>query len=153
MSVTASAAPALKAALVTAARTLYAGAVQVVYGQPSFAELEADDVLMVLDVETAQERGPMSSTRSREEVLEVTIVAHSYRGGGGEVQQTATERAFAMLDALATYLRETDPTIGGTARSNAGIIRTNLVEFSEEEELAIGRTSEVTAVIEAKARL
>jgi hypothetical protein len=153
MSVLASAAPAFKAALVAAAATLYGGTVQVCYGPVSNAELEADDVLLVLDVETEQERGPMSTARQREETLRATVTAHSYRGGGGEAQRTVTERAYALLDALATYLRETDPTVGGTVRSNAGIVSTLLVEFADEDELAMGRTSEVTAVIEARARL
>ena len=141
-----SAAPAVKAALVTALTSAFGTTVQVNYGPPGSAQ--SDDIIAVLDVRVTEVVATMGN-RSREETLEIDVVVSSYRGGGTEIQQTVTERAYAVLAALETYLKTTDPSIGGTVRSNAGVIRHDM----NEDSFATGRVTEIAATVLAFARI
>ena len=47
----------------------------------------------------------MSPQRNREETISVDVVFSSFAGGGPEVQQTVTERAYALCALLETTYR------------------------------------------------
>lgn len=121
----ASAAPALKAALVTQLAVLFPAPTVVAYGPPG--EYLDDEVVAVTDITTTSQVHT-STTALREEVIDVTILFSVTNGGGAEIQQTVTERAYAMVASLENYLKVTSPTVGGTVLGNAGVIATELTE-------------------------
>ena len=141
-----SAAPAFKAALYTACVAAFSPAtVQVCYGKPG-VEPWADDAVALLDVDATQVAAPMG-TRAREETFTLTVLCSSYRGGGDEAQQTATEAAYGLLATLEGLLR-TDPMVTGTARK-AEVVGHLLAE----DVYAQGRVAKVAAAIAVQARL
>ena len=141
-----SAAPAFKAALHAACVAAFpAGTVQVCYGRPG-AEPWADDALALLDVDATQAAAPMG-TRAREETFTLTVLCSSFRAGGDEMQQVATEAAYGLLATLEGLLR-TDPNVTGTVRK-AEVVGHLLAE----ESYAQGRVAEVAAAIAVQARL
>ena len=105
-------------ALFDACVTLFAADVDpytlVVRGLPSFAN--AQDVVAVAAVTTSQEIATMSTRRAREETLTCQIDFYSFRPGGVEMEEVVEGRAWAMLDAVAAYVRVTDTELGGVVR-------------------------------------
>lgn len=143
-------APLVKAALFAACQSLYAAPVQVSYGHPG-TDVEAD-VVSVAGVRSAQDVATMTTSRTREETLTLDVIFSSYVGGGPESQQTATERAYALLALLENYLQTTDYTLGGTCRL-ARMIDHTLAEPDDPDVLAAGRVAEITAQIQASVRI
>lgn len=141
-----SAAPTAKAALVAALQAALGSAVLVTYGPPG--PNQPDDIVAVMDVRGGQVMATMGN-RSREETLDIDVVISCYRGGGTEVQQTVTERAYALMASLEVYLKTTDPSIGGTVRSNAGITTHDMTEDATTK----GRVAEIALTILAFARI
>ena len=113
-----------RAALFNACKELFAADTDpytlVVRGLPSFAN--AQDVVAVGAVTTSQDFATFSSSlRTREETLTCQVDFYSFRPGGAGDSAAATElavetRAWAMLDAVAEYVRATDTTLGGVVR-------------------------------------
>ena len=143
-------APLVKAALLTVCQNLYAQPVQVAYGHPG-TDLE-DDIVSVAGARSTQELATLATTRPREETLEVDVVFSCFRGGGPESQQVATERAYALLGQLEDHLKTTDYTLSGTARL-ARVTSHDLVESDDPDLLALGRISEITAVVTVQVRI
>jgi len=143
--------PTVKAALVAALTTAYAAdsLVRVFYGHPGPARF--DDMVAVMGVTSEQQHGPMGGTRPREETLRVTVVLSCYTGGGTEVQQTVTERAFALLGSMETALR-TDPTLAGTCRW-AQIESYESVEVTDPDIIETGRVTEIFATVLVQTRI
>ena len=148
-----SAAPAIKAALVTMLTAAFASdtAVLVSYGHPG-PSVDAD-LVIVGSIVGAQEFAAMkASHRSREETLGIAITISVSMGGGPEAQQPVTERAFALLASLESAL-ETDTTIAGTCRGLSHLESFEAVESDDPEILALGRVTEIDVVFRAEARI
>lgn len=146
-----SAAPAVKAAVHALVVTALASepTVLVSYGQPAADGTPLpNDVVGVLGVEGTTEPGPMATTRPRDETLRVTVLVSSWRGGGPEVQQTVTERAYALLALVESAVRA-NPTLGGTVRT-AAVVEHDLAEDIPPQG---GRVAEISAVIESVTRI
>lgn len=144
-----SAAPAMKVALVSALQSAMPTGVQVSYGHPGSTMVE--DLVAVMGVIAEQEVTTLATTRPRAETLRITVVVSCYRGGGPEVQQIVTERAYALLAYVESSIR-TDPTIGGTVWRSL-LESADMVEADDPDVLAQGRVTEISAVINAAARL
>lgn len=144
MTTTAETASALKSATVTTLVALYGPAVQVVYGDPG--TWIAEEFVFVSDVLVSSEISGVVTT-SRSGVFDVIVTINEFRGGGVEVQQIATEAAYARLAQLETYLRTTDPTVGGTVMGNAAIIGHLLTEDVTNS----GRSAVIEATMRAMA--
>lgn len=139
----------LKAALYAALPGLSAlSGVYVCYGLPG--KYQPDDILAILDSDGDSVPATIGSPRSREETIRQTFTASCYRGGATETtQQTATERAFALMDAVVEWCRNTDPTIGGTVRSLLPDVSWALEESVEEQ----GRVADLTFTLTFVARI
>ncbi len=142
--------PLVKAALLTVCQSLYAQPIQVAYGHPG-TDLE-DDIVSIQGARSSQDIATLATTRPREETVDIDVVFSCFRGGGPEVQQVATERAYALLGLLEDYLKTTDYTLSGTARL-ARVTSHDLMESDDPDLLALGRISEVTAVVTAQVRI
>jgi hypothetical protein len=138
---------ALKAALFAALPNVAALAspVLVCYGLPG--KYQPDDIVAILDSEGDSVPATIGSPRSREETIRQTFTVSCYRGG--DDQQTCTERAFTLMDAVVNYCRTTDPTVGGTVRSLLPDVSWALEETVEEQ----GRVSDLTFTLTFNARI
>lgn len=146
------AAPTVKAALVAMMETAFASdsQVHVSYGHPG--RPEEDDIAAAMGVWSEQEWAAMRvGGASREETLMLSVSLSSFVGGGPEAQQTATERAYALLNTLETALRA-DPTIGGTVRL-AGVQSHEMLEATDPEVLSRGRVTDISVLIRAATRI
>jgi len=145
-----SAAPTIKAALFSALQAAYTAPVQVCYGHPG-TDLE-NDIVSVGNVRSVQDVATMSSSRAREEVLEIDVTVSCYAGGGTEAQQPVTERAYVLAATLEDYLKGSGYSIGGTCRL-ARVVSHDLAESEDPEILALGRVAELTVTVEAVTRI
>jgi hypothetical protein len=158
--VSVSAAPAFKSALFTACQTLYGTTsdVLVIYGASDVENAVgyAQDIVMVGNVISDQSVATMSTNRSREEALSVEVEFWSFIGGTD--QQTVTERCYALVGELETYLQDagvassTQITLGGTVRDSR-VLGHELEETFEPEALAQGRFAHITATVGARVRI
>lgn len=140
----ASAASALKAALVTASDALFGSSVIVAYGPTGIEDLV--DIIEWLNV--AVDEGPSLGSPQRRRHHEFTATGKITCGQGGtsEVQQTVTERALAMLDTLTDYLQDSgvSPSTNVTLSGVVDWARVASFEMTEEaEEIEVGRTTYV----------
>lgn len=142
-----SAAPAIKAALVAVLAGVVDADTLVSYGQPG--TYQPDDIVAVLDVSSASERDPQTLDRSRTETVNVTVTVSCYRGGGTEVQQTVTERAYALLALVESYVKTTNPTLGGIVWGDAVVIAHDLAEAAAPD----GRVAEIAATVQLHATI
>ena len=130
--------------------------VTVSYGHPG--TFQANDTVWIGKGKSVADLATMSPRRRREEVLELTGTIRSFAGGGPEVQQTVSERAWALLSQLDTYLDDsgvigsTKLTLGNTVRW-ALIGSHELVEAVDPDVLAKGRVSTVTFTVAARTRI
>ena len=149
----ASAAKALKAAIVTAYTGLFPQPVLVTYGPEG--TYQADDIVEVLGVTMTEGEGPMSPQRHRDHNFAVDGIINCYRGGGTEVQQIVTERALDMLASIADYHQDSG-TVGSTQLTLGGsVLWSRLATFEvaeEDEEIALGRTTVVGFTITGRIR-
>lgn len=143
-------APDVKAALLTACQSLYSAPVQVCYGHPGI-DIE-DDIVSVANARSTQDLATMGTTRRREETIAVDVIFSCFRGGGPEIQQTVTERAYELLGLLEDYLQGSGYTLSGAVRL-ARITSHELSESEDPEILAMGRVSEIAAVVTAVVRI
>ncbi len=147
-------APAVKAAVVAAATTLFAAdpTVQVSYGIT--IPTAGRDGFAVANIETTVTR-PVLGRASRNEVHRIQLIASVMKFGGAEQQVIATARAYALIDALAERLRLPGHEIDAVAaRSDAWITSYELDEFGDNEQLqARGRYAAVTATLTVDIRL
>ena len=138
------AALAAKAALVSACSTLWPAPTLVTYGPGG--TYEADDTVEVRDVAFTEGAGRMAPLRKRWHAFAITGRIVTYRGGGVEVQQIASERALTMLEQLGAYLQDSgvvgssQNTLGGTVHWSR-VTSFNLHE-PDDDEIADGGLSE-----------
>lgn len=150
---TSSVAPAFKDAFIVIANSIWnqaSSAVLVSFGHPG--QNQPDDIVGFLDVRTEQDPATFGTNRSREEVIELDVLVSCRRGGGPEVEKTTSDAAYALLALIENYVRTTDTTVGGTVRE-CFLIRTTSVGATDPRELAQGRTIEITATFQARARI
>lgn len=149
-----SAAPLVKAALVSTLTTLYDGEnVHVSYGIPG--TYQPDDLVAVMGSRTVNNRGPMSTGRLRDETVETIVLFSCQRNGDYTQQQVATERAFELLDMLQDYLRTgSQITLTDTTRE-ARVTEHELDEVvaQNQQGAVIGRRAIVAAVITTVTRV
>lgn len=111
------AAPAFKAAMVEAMRDLVVeDNVLVTFGAPGQDALNFNDVVSFEDVTSEQEPATIGPNRPREEVLTLQVVFESFRPGGQDMEQVASDAAYELLGRLERHVRVTDTTVGGTVR-------------------------------------
>ena len=142
-----SAAPAVKAALFAGFTTLFAGEALVTYGQPG--PYQPDDIVAIENMRSNNEAEPNSTARTFNEVIEVDFTVSVYRGGGVEVQQTATERAYTLLAMAERCLTATAPSLGGMVSTTAGVGSHDLAEAATEQ----GRIAEIGATARLQASI
>ncbi len=100
--------PAFKAELATQLQALLP-TVQVVYGGPwPMPELEW---MWLADVEFDQQWATLGK-KSRDETFSMQVLVYVEQPGNVSNQQAATERAYALMAVVETYLRG-DPTVNG----------------------------------------
>lgn len=146
---------AIKSALVAVLSTLYAPetpAVQVTYGMPG--TWQGSDIVAVTDIDTEISRPTMGTARSREEESSVTVVVSVFRSGtDADLQQNATERAYALADLLQQRFRTApNETLGGACRE-AWVSNMSLQEADDPEIIAKGRSATVIATVMCRARI
>lgn len=146
--------PTLRAALVSVIETALAAETEVLvsYGHPG--PVDAADIVAVMasEPDEPQTIGPMRTTpHTREESVRTTVTVSCWRGGGREVQQTVTERAFTLVALIESALRA-DVTLSGTVRM-AQVVGVALFDATDPETLANGRVSEVEMSIRTQARI
>lgn len=146
-----SAAPAFKDAFVTAARTIWSETdVQVSFGHPG--QVQADDLVAFMGCVSEQEPATYGTRRQREETLLLDVVVSVYRGGGSDVEQVASDRAYELLGQLEQYVRVTDTELGGVVRHCFMVGHTS-DGSTDPQVLAQGRLIEINAQFAAKARI
>lgn len=129
-----SAAKAAKAALVSVCRILWPEPVHVTYGP--VGTNEPDDNVEILDVAFTEAEARQSPQRRRWHEFTITGRISTFRGGGEEAQQAASEDALDMLDQLADYLQDAGVS-GSTQTSLGGTVewaRLSAFDLAEEEE-------------------
>jgi hypothetical protein len=149
----ASAARAFKAAFLTAVQTVVdTDAVLVSYGHPGAQMENWDDAIALADVRAEQAPGPISTNRSRNEDLTLTVWISSWRKGGPESEKVASDAAYGLLEAIEHHIRVTDTTVGDTVmwcfltdHESAGV--------TPDELLDSGRTIEIKATFTARVRI
>lgn len=147
------AAPDFKQAMVAAAHTLWDETdpdVQIAFGHPG--KTQADDIVAFGRLTSEQEPSAMAPTRPRTERLTLDVVFSVYRAGGPEMEQVASDRAYALLGQLEEHVRLTDTTLGGTVQF-CFLTAHESTGSTDEQTLSRGRLIETTAVFTAQARI
>lgn len=143
-----SAAKAAKAALVAVCRTLWPEPVHVTYGP--VGTNEPDDNVEILDVSFTEGQPRLAPLRKRWHEFTITGRISTFRGGGEEAQQTATEAGLDMLAELADYLQDSG-TSPSTQTSLGNVVQwARLASFEmteESEEIEYGRQTYIDFVV------
>lgn len=144
--------PDLKAALYTAAGGLYAPQrdVLVCYGHPG-AHQPDDIVAIGPGASSETSTGPMAARHPRDESADIVVTVSCWRGGTD--QQTVTERAYALLGLLETYVQTTSPSLGLAGVRMGALVSHDLAETEEGEDLDVGRIAEIRAVFRFQCRI
>ncbi|MHA7292623.1 hypothetical protein [Arthrobacter sp. HLT1-21] len=138
-----------------AVRTLFSAdpdtrGVLVCFGMPG--TYEPDDIISFERITERQDAATMGTNRSREEVITLDVLISCYRGGGPEMEQVCSARAYQLLRLIEQHARQTDTTIGGSVRhcflQSHESDGATLAELLEK-----GRSIDVTATFEARARI
>ena len=152
---TATVAHDFKAAFVSAIQTLYAAddTILVTFGHPGPQVVNYLDAIAFTDVQVEQEFATHSAAnRPREETLRLTVLISSWRPGGADQEVVASAAAYGLLEAIERYARITDTTLGDTVRRCFLVSHTSTGE-TDPEAINKGRTIEIEATFEAKARI
>lgn len=157
----ASKAPAFKAALYTACQGLYGSlttlsgdyTVGVFYGIPTSY---SDEMVLLEDMTSEQEVAAMGSGRPRWETLTLTGTVMCYLGGTD--QQSVTERAYYLLGLLETYLQDagnipsTQITLGGAVLQSR-VTGHELTETANDDDAEAGRSADIEFTVTALVRI
>lgn len=144
-------APRFRKALYETARYLFEpDGIAVLLGPPEGTVIP-DEVVEIRGVKTEQATGPMSPNRPRDESLRVEVLVSVATGGGPEVDEALTDRAYELLGRLEFYCRVTDTTLGGTVRQC--FLTGHESEGALRNETAGGRYIDVVATFTAHARV
>jgi len=88
--------------------------VLVSFGKPG--TFEALDLVIFGRVSETQAPAAISTNRSRDEEISLTVTISVARPGGNEMEQLCSQRAYALLRMIEQQVRVTDTTVGGTVR-------------------------------------
>lgn len=125
-------------------------AVQIEVGYPW--PQTAADIVAVGAVRSTQEPATLGTQRSREETLTVDVLVSVFRAGGQEVEQVASDRAYALLGALERHVRITDTTLGGVVR-HCFLTGHEMDSQPFSDDTGMGRTVEIAATFTAAVRI
>jgi len=143
----------VKSALFDAFTGLFPAPTLVSYGDPG--EYQPNEIIAVMGSVVPVSRPTASTNRSREEGAETTVIVSVYVPGGQEAQQTATERAYAMVGQMSDYFRAAfNARLGGAAYDSW------ISEYDDVPSVAVdpatgnatGRVCEITVKILSKSR-
>jgi hypothetical protein len=149
---TASAQHALKLAAYRACQGLFdAAAVRVSFGHPGDAR-DVADIFAWTDVRTEQAPATISTNRSRDEDVYLTAVISCFRAGEQEDDLVPSEAATDLLRTFETYLRRTDPTLGGHCLW-AFLDNSNSGGVTDKAMLRRGRLIQIEAEFKARVRI
>ena len=144
---------AFKLALYNALAGIFTAPTVVTYGHHGVES--STELVMIRDVSTEVEPGPLATARSRWELIEAEVVV--YVGSGEPDQRTVTERALDLAALIDDYLQ--DAGVTGSSQVNLGgavifarVTGTRLEETDDPDDLARGRFARVTVTISARAR-
>lgn len=139
---------AVKAALYSVCQSLYPETtVDVAYGEPG--AINGSDIVLVRDARVSVSRPVVQ--RFEHEVA-IDVVFDSFRFGGPEQQQIATEAANALMQRLADYLDGSNRLLGGACRHS--YLSDYQVEEGDDPDAQIkGRRCVLTATVTAYVRL
>jgi hypothetical protein len=146
-------AAAYKQAWVDAAHQLWDTArpeVQIAYGHPGVTQ--NDDIVAFEAVTSQQDPATLGTNRSREEVLTITVTISTWRPGGPDQEQVASDAAYALLGDLENHVRKTDTTLGGVVRS-CFLTQHTSDGATDPDILALGRLIVVAATFTAAVRI
>lgn len=146
----------VRAGLFAALGTLFPAPTLVIYGPPG--EDQENEIVAVMGSKTPITRPTMGTSRSREEITETEIVFDVYQGGGPEVMQTVTERAYAMAGQLGDYLATSPQERLGSVVSTpydswvSDLEDTVSIAYNAQSGAATGRRCELRATVTSKSR-
>lgn len=123
--------------------------VLVAFGAPE--SLEPEDLVGILDI-TSEQNPATIGNRAREEMLTLTVQISCFRGGSGDQEKVAADRAYFLLGMIERYARLTDTTFNGTVR-HCFLTSHESIGQTDPELLAQGRVIEITARFQAYARI
>jgi hypothetical protein len=150
MSSTTSGAPGLVDGLLAAAITAIADdEVMIVPGYPW--PQDAQDIVSVGQVVTADQEPASYGQRTRKENLTCDVTVSVFRPGGSEVQAAVTARAYVLLGRIERYTRVTDTTLGGAVEFC--FMTSHELRTSSVPDTSSGRVTEITATFTAYARV
>ena len=136
--------PAFKAAVVS---TIAAAipTVQVSYGWP--VGTWPQEMIVVASARGRQKWAAFPKIKDEDITLTLNFCAST----GGNIQQTSTERAFALLAAAETALR-TDPTLGNVITPQGAAVESWDLTETDYDASSNGRTAMLTVIITATSR-
>lgn len=151
MTLLATAAHEVKNRLFLAARTVFAAdtLLWVSYGWPVGGR-DRPDAMSFMEIRTQQEPATLSTNRSRDEDIWVSILVEAFRAGEDEDDQVATAAVFDYVRRLERHIRTTDPTLGGLAHW-CFLDQVQSAAATDPELVAQGRL--VVAEVDFKARV
>lgn len=148
---TASAALAVSDALrAVTVSTINDAAVLVCEGSPGNAF--PDDCVSFQQITTQQDPATLGTRRSRNENLTIKVIFSIYRKGAGATEATVKQRAWSLLGGVETYLRRTDPTLGGVCEW-CFLTSVDADSSLDPMEIAEGRLYELNATFSAFVRI
>lgn len=111
-----------------------------------------EDIIEFGTVTSNQVPATISNLRTRDETLTLEVFITCQRGGGQEMEQVCSARAYQLLRMVETYARVTDTTIGGTVRWCFMTQHTSQ-GHTDPTVLEQGRVIEISATFTALARV
>lgn len=155
MSSTATNADVFKVNFFTAVKDLMAAtadtqSVLVLYGYPD--TYVPEDVIEFGQVTANQTFGTLSTNRSRDETIQLTVFITVQRAGGQEMEQVCADRAYYLLRLMENQVRVTDTTVGGAVRW-CFLTQHTTTGHTDPAVLEQGRVIEISATFTAEARI
>lgn len=152
MTNTSTVAAAFKAAFYQVAVDMFKDDPDVLVCFGHFGIQNANDVILFLGVGTEQEAANLSTNRSREETLTLSVYIRSFRAGEADDDKVPSDRVYELLGMLENYVRTTDTTLGGTVRE-CFLKDSESEGLTDRQSLAQGRQIDCVARFTAKARI
>lgn len=122
------------------------GNVLVDYGYPEPAR--ADDMILIIKLDSAQDWATLGNTRSREETLMLEVHFCSWRSD----QKQANAAAYGWLKLVERYCRMTDTTLGGVMRETK-LVRISSQGYTYDGDISKGRGCEAIATFMGSQRV
>lgn len=124
--------------------------VQVSFGTPG--TFEAEDIIRIGRVNARQDPAALGTRRPREQQLELEVTISCYRGGGADMEQVCSDRAYQLLRMLAEHVHGAETTLGGVVRW-CFLTADESDGATDPEDTQNGRTIAIVATFTAAARI